>query len=72
MARGGEFEPLFSVVEEHPDMKVRVAVLRVLGLTENPGLLEGLRRLSVREGLPEIVRTAVLEALYKIDDMQVA
>lgn len=72
IARAGEFEPLFAAIEKHPDVKTRLGVVRVLGLVEHPGLIEGMRRLSVREGLPEDVRTAVLEAVYKIDGLQVA
>lgn len=72
IARAGEFEPLFAAIEKHPDVKTRLGVVRVLGLVEHPALIEGMRRLSVREGLPEDVRTAILEAVYKIDGLQVA
>jgi HEAT repeat protein len=72
MARAGEFGTLFSAVENHSDIKTRVAVVRVLGLTGDPNVLEELRRLSVREGLPEMVRAAISEVLAKIDEMQAA
>jgi HEAT repeat protein len=67
LAKAGETEPLLEAINEHPEMNVRLALVRLLGSTGQPEVATQLRHLAVREGMPEKVRSALMEVVYKID-----
>lgn len=67
LAKAGEIEPLLVAVADHGELNVRLALIRLLGATNRPGIAEELRRLAVRDGVPEKVRSALMEVLYKMD-----
>ena len=67
LAKSGELEPLIDAICEHGEVNVRLAVIRLLGSTEQPEIATTLRHLAVRDGLPENVRSALMEVVYKID-----
>jgi hypothetical protein len=66
MAKAGEVEPLMKAIEEHPSIEVRLAVVKLLALSGQPGILPEFKRLAVRGSLPSEVRAAVMEAIYQI------
>jgi hypothetical protein len=70
LAKSNETEPLLEAIASHPDINVQLAATRLLGLAGKPAVAVQLRQLVVRDGLPEKVRTAILEVVYKIDQAQ--
>lgn len=69
LARADETGPIFEVIEKHQDEEVRLCAIRVLNISGNPANATQLRELAAH-GLPENVRTAILEVLYKFDQAQ--
>jgi HEAT repeat protein len=67
LAKANETGPLLEAIESHPEMGVRLALIRLLGTTGQPEIATQLRHLAVREGLPEKVRSALMEVVYKLD-----
>jgi HEAT repeat protein len=70
LARANETQPILDVIEQHKDIEVRRCAVRVLNVAAQPDLAPKLRQMVAGEGLPEIVRTALLEVLYKLDHEQ--
>jgi len=66
MAKAGEVHPLMRAVEEHPNIEVRLAVVKLLALSGQADIVPAFRRLAVRGSLPSEVRSAVMEAIYQI------
>lgn len=60
-------EPILEAIANHPSMDVRLTAVRLLSTIEEPEIFDQLRELAVREGLAEEVKTALLEAMYKLD-----
>jgi HEAT repeat protein len=70
LAKSGETEPLADAISNHPEVNVRLALVRLIGTSRHPEAATMLRHLAVREGLPEKVRSALLEVVYKMDQTQ--
>jgi HEAT repeat protein len=70
LARANETGPILDIIENHQDEEARLCAVRVLNLAPKPSLARKLRDIVAREGMPENVRTAVLEVLYKLDQDQ--
>jgi HEAT repeat protein len=70
LAKAGEIEPLLAAIADHGELHVRLSLIRLLGATGQPEVAEELRRLAVRDGVPEKVRSALMEVLYKMDQAQ--
>ena len=66
MAKAGEVQTLLQSIEKHPDIAVRLAVIRVLTFSSQPDIIPAFRSLAVRASLPTEVRSAVMEAIYQI------
>jgi HEAT repeat protein len=66
MAKAGEVQPLMRALEDHVDIEVRLAVVKLLALSGQPEIVPAFRRLAVRGSLPSEVRSAVMEAIYQI------
>lgn len=60
-------EPILDVIANHPNVDVRLKAVHLLACTGQPEVFEQLRELAVRDGMGEEVKTALLEALYKLD-----
>jgi HEAT repeat protein len=56
-------EAIFS----HPNTDVRLKVVHLLAFTGHPSAYSQLRELAVRDGMREDVKTALLEAIYKLE-----
>lgn len=70
VAKAGEVQPLMGLLESHPGLELRLALIELLGSTGDPLIVPALRRLSVRTSLPEEVRSAVMEAIYQISSQE--
>jgi len=70
LARADETEPIFEVIEYHQDEEARLCAVRVLNLAGRSAHAPKLREIVAQERMPEQVRTAVLETLYKLDQDQ--
>ncbi|HEX9424106.1 MAG TPA: HEAT repeat domain-containing protein, partial [Pyrinomonadaceae bacterium] len=66
MAKAGEIRPLLLTIEKHPDVAVRLSVIRLLTFSNQPDIIPAFRSLAVRASLPTEVRSAVMEAIYEI------
>jgi hypothetical protein len=66
MSKAGEVQPLMRAIEEHPNIEVRLAVVKLLALSGQPSILPSFRRMAVRGSLPPEVRSAVMEAIYQM------
>jgi len=71
LAHAREIEPILDVIRKHKDEEVRLCAVRVLNLEPEASLAPQLRDIVGSNGVPENVRTAVLELLYKIDQPEV-
>jgi hypothetical protein len=66
MAKAGEVQTLLQTIEKHPDVAVRLSVIRLLTFSNQPDIIPAFRSLAVRGSLPTEVRSAVMEAIYQI------
>lgn len=67
LARAKETQPIVEAIENHKDDEVRLCAVRVLNVAATPEVAPKLREMIASESMPESVRTAVLEVLYKLD-----
>jgi hypothetical protein len=67
LAKAGEVQPILDIIEKHSDVQVKLAAVRVLSLAGSSDTGPKLRELVATEGMPEDVRTSILELLYKFD-----
>jgi HEAT repeat protein len=70
LAKANETEPILETIRNHKDTEVRLSAIRVLSVAAGPDVAPKLRELVAVEGMPENVRTAMLEVLYKLDQKQ--
>lgn len=66
MAKAGEVQPLLKTIEQHPDVSVRLSVVRLLTFCNQPSIIPAFRSLAVRATLPTEIRSAIMEAIYQI------
>ncbi|MGI8919129.1 MAG: HEAT repeat domain-containing protein [Pyrinomonadaceae bacterium] len=67
LARANTTEPVLDAIANHPNLDVRLATVRLLANTGEASVFEELRRMAVEGALPEELRTALLEAMYQLD-----
>jgi HEAT repeat protein len=67
LARAHETQPILETIQNHKDDEVRLCAVRVLNVAAPSELAPTLREMVGGEALPESVRTALLEVLYKLD-----
>lgn len=70
LAKANMIEPILDAIANHPNLDLRLTAVRLLGTTGQPAILEQLRRLAECEGMPEFVRSALMEAVSKTDESQ--
>jgi HEAT repeat protein/Na+-transporting methylmalonyl-CoA/oxaloacetate decarboxylase gamma subunit len=68
LAKAGEAQPILDVIGNHKDFRVRLFAVRVLNVAGRADAAPALRDLVAAEGMPEDVRTSILEVLYKMDN----
>lgn len=67
MAKAGEWRVLIQAIEDHPDVNGRLAIIRLLTLVPEPQVVSELTSLFHRGLLPSVVRSAVMDAILKIN-----
>jgi HEAT repeat protein len=67
LAKANMNEPILDAIADHSNLDVSLRAVHLLASTGQPEAFEQLRQLAVREGVREIVKTALLEAIYKLD-----
>jgi HEAT repeat protein len=67
LAKAKIIEPISEAIANHPDINVRLKAVHLLACTGEPDLLEQFRELATRDGMREDVKTALLEALYRME-----
>jgi HEAT repeat protein len=70
LARANETQPILDTIQNHKDDEVRLCAIRVLNIAAQPDLAPKLREMANAQDLPENVRTALMEVLYKLDQEQ--
>ena len=68
LAKAGELQPVFDVIENHADLRAKQAAVRVLNAFATADAVPKLRDVVGLAGMPEDVRTGLLEVLYKLDN----
>ena len=66
VAKAGEVQPLIRLIEKHPDMHLRLAVVRLLASSGGPEVLSAFRQLALSRSLALGVQLALLEAITQI------
>ena len=69
LTKAGELRPVFDVIENHRDMRVQQVAIRILNTFATVEAVPKLRDLVGIPGMPEDVRTGLLEVLYKVDNI---
>jgi HEAT repeat protein len=72
LARANQAQPILEVIERHADINTCMVAVQVLCSNGQPDIAPALRQLAVREAMPEQLQTALMEVVYKIDEMQPA
>jgi LPXTG-motif cell wall-anchored protein len=63
VVKAGEVEPVLETVERHSEIEVRLACVRLLGLTCPSQFSERLMHIAEGRGVPEKVRQAIVETV---------
>lgn len=66
VAKAGEVGPLMRVIEDHPNIQLRLAVIKLLALSGDPKIVTAFYGLAQRSSLPNEIRSAVREAIFQI------
>ena len=66
-AKAGEFQALMRVIENHPSIELRVAVIRLLASSGEPEIVPAFRRLAQINSMPAEIRLALTESIKQID-----
>jgi colicin import membrane protein len=66
LAKAGEVQSLFHTIEKHPNIHVRLSVIKLLTFTNRPDIIPALRSLAVRGALPIEVRSALMKSIYEM------
>lgn len=67
LTKAGMNEPVLEAISNHPRTDVRLKTIHLLALTGHPDMFSQFRELAVKDGVGEVVKTALLEAMYKLD-----
>ena len=66
IAKAGTFEPLMRVIEDHPNIELRLALIRLLGTSGAPGLPRELKRLLTKKSMPAQLSLAIREVTTQL------
>ncbi len=67
LAKARMADPILDAIVGHQTFAVRLKVVHLLACAGQPETFEQLRELAVRDGVSEEVKTALLEAMYRLD-----
>lgn len=65
VAKAGEVQPLIHIIESHPNMELRLAVIRLLAASGESDVLPALQTLPI-ENLPQPVGSAIQDVIYQM------
>jgi HEAT repeat protein len=68
LTKAGELQPVFDVIENHRDLRAKQAAVQMLNAFATADAVPKLRDVVGMPGMPEDVRTGLLEVLYKLDN----
>ena len=71
LAKARMNEPVLDAIVSHPRNDVRLKAVHLLACTGYPETFEQLRELAELEDTPGAIKTAVLEAMYKLDQNKI-
>ena len=66
VAKAGEVGPLMRVIEDHPNIQLRLGVIKLLTLSGDQKILTAFSGLARRSSLPGEIRSALREAIFQI------
>lgn len=69
LAKARMTQPVLETICNHPNMNVRLSAIHLLATTGQPEMIEQLRELALKPGVPDEVNTALLEAMYKLEQI---
>jgi len=72
LAKANQAQPILEVIERHTDINTCLVAIQVLSSNGQAEIVPALRQMAVREAMPEQLKTALMEVVYKIDEMQPA
>ncbi len=67
LAKAKMNQPVLDAISDHANSDVRIKAVHLLACTGQPEIADQLRELAVKDGMREDVKTALLEALYKLE-----
>ncbi len=67
LAKAKVSEPVLNAISDHPNIDVRLKAIHLLACTGEPEIFRQLRELAVKDGMREDVKTALLDAMYRLD-----
>jgi HEAT repeat protein len=67
LAKAKVNEPVLDAIADHPHVDVRLKAVHLLACTGAPEIFGQLRELAVKDGMRDDVKTALLEAIYRLD-----
>ncbi|HZE72766.1 MAG TPA: HEAT repeat domain-containing protein [Pyrinomonadaceae bacterium] len=70
MVKTGEVQWLVQVIQEHSNIEVRLAVIKLLALSGQTEIVPNFRRLAVDASVPAGVRSAVIEAIHQLNSQR--
>ena len=71
VAKAGVVQPLLSVIENHPNMELRLAVIRLLASSKEMQVVSALQGIANNAMLPPELRSATLKAINQITGQSV-
>lgn len=70
LAKAGMIDPVIDAICGHDNNEVRLMAVHLLATTGSPKVFEQFQQLAVKDGIPEDVKTALLEAMYKMEEVK--
>jgi hypothetical protein len=67
LAKAKVSEPVLNAISDHPNIDVRLKAVHLLACTGEPEIFGQLRELAVKDGMREEVKTALLDAMYRLN-----
>lgn len=65
VAKAGEVQPLIHIIESHPNVELRLAVIRLLAASGESDVLSALQSLPI-ENLPPSVASAIQDVIHQL------
>jgi len=67
LAKARLIDPILSAIASHNDQTVRLTAVQLLASTGELSVFEELQKLALEDNMDEEVKTAILEAMYKLE-----